>query len=258
MAYFSVAYMLSQPLAFIASILGIAIFPVVARHAHHEDQALRRDLILNFKWQVLFAAPLTAGLLVLAVPIVSLLFHGRDFRPAATGIAVTSLGLALTFVNVSSRYVLAALDRQRQHFRAILAGLAANVVLCTVLIPPLGFLGACFACLGAEATIWVVCYRALPAHVVRLRELAVQAVKPLVAAAGMGVLLLAFRGANLFVRVAIGCVTYPALLFLLRTFTVEERNILRRLHVSFGLPGAALLWQMEPLPRGGVDGKGTA
>jgi glycosyltransferase involved in cell wall biosynthesis/O-antigen/teichoic acid export membrane protein len=252
MAYFNVAFLLSQSFAFIAGVLGIAIFPVVARHARHEEQALRRDLILNFKWQLLFAAPLTAGLLVLAGPIVSLLFHGRGFGPAATGLKVTSLGLALTFVNVSSRFVLAALDRQRQHFRAILAGLVAIVVLCAVLIPPLGFLGACFAYLGSEATVWVACHRALPAHVVRLRELAAQAVKPLLAAAGMGVVLLAFGGTNLFVRVAIGCVTYPALLFLLRTFTVEERRTLHRLHVTFGLPGAALLWSMEPIPQSGT------
>jgi len=244
-AYFNVAFMLSQPITFIAMVFGIAVFPMVARDARGNEQALRRDLTLNFKWQVLFSVPLMVGLFLLARPVVSLLFRGRDFQPAATGLAVTSLGLVVFFLNISYRYVLAALDRQRQFFHAILAGLAANAVLCAILIPRLGYLGACAAYLGAEATILIVCHHALSKHV-RLREFLVEAVKPLAAGVGMGLLLLAFRGTNIFVRVAIGCVSYPALLFLLRAFTAEEMRALQRIYASFGLPGAALFLGMEP------------
>ena len=243
-AYFNVAFMLSQPMTLIALVFGIAVFPAVARDSRGREQALRRDLTLNFKWQVLFSVPLMVGLFLLARPVVCLLFRGRDFQPAATGLAVMSLGLVVFFLNISYRYVLAALDRQRQFFHAILAGLAANVVLCAALIPRLGYLGACVAFLGAEAAIMTVCHHALSKHV-RLRDLLKEAVKPFAAGAGMGLLVFAFRGANVFVRVAIGCVSYPAFLFLLRVFTAEEMKALRRLYASFGLPGAALFLRME-------------
>lgn len=244
-AYFNVAFMLSQPMTLIATVFGIAVFPAVARDSRGGGQALRRDLALNFKWQVLFSVPLMVGLFLLARPVVRLLFHGRDFQPAATGLAVMSLGLVVFFLNISYRYVLAALDRQRQFLHAILAGLAANVALCAALIPRFGYLGACVAFLGAETAILMVCQHSISKHI-RLRELLRVAVKPLAAGAGMGLLVFVFREVNIFVRVAIGCVSYPALLFLLRTFTAEEMRVLLRLYASFGLPGAALFLQMEP------------
>jgi O-antigen/teichoic acid export membrane protein len=249
-AYFNVSFMLSQPLTIIAMVFGIAIFPMIARDSRGGGPALRRDLTLNFKWQVLFSVPLMVGLFLLARPVVSLLFRGRDFQPAARGLAVTSLGLVVFFLNISYRYVLAALDRQRQYFHAVLVGLAANVVLCAALIPRLGYLGACVAYLGGEASIQMMCHHALSKHV-RLSELLKQVVKPLAAGAGMGLLVFAFRGANTFVRVAIGCVAYPGLLLLLRAFTAEEMRVFRRLYASFGLPGAALLMRLEPSGLGG-------
>jgi len=245
--YFNVAFMLSQPLTFIASVLGITAFPAFARDARGGGQVLRRDLTQNFKWQVLLSVPLMVGLFLLARPTVSFLLRGPDFHPAARGLALTSLGMVIFFLNISYRYVLAALDLQRRYFHAIVAGLVTNVVLCAVLIPLFGYLGACAAFLGAEATILMVGHRALSKHV-RLRELLIETLKPLAAGVGMGLLVLTLHESHVFVRVAVGCITYPALLFLLQTFTVEEKGILYRLHLSFRLPGAALLWRTESHP----------
>ena len=200
---------------------------------------------MTFKYLVMTALPLTAGLFLLAPPIISLLFLGRGFDPAATGLEVLSLSLVLSFLNISSRYVLTALDRQRQYLHAIVAGVIANVALCAALIPHFGFLGACGAFLGAEATIWVMCRRALAVRP-PLRELAREALIPLIAAVGMGLLVFAFRRVNVVALAALGCATYVALLFLLRAFSEEEMRMFRRVLASFPLPGAALLRRAEP------------
>jgi O-antigen/teichoic acid export membrane protein len=246
-AYLNVALMLSLPLTFVANALGIAILPMVSRDAQAGGQALRRDLVLNFKWQALSALPLTVGLYLLARPIVALLFKGPDFEPAAAGLQLLSLGLVVMFLNLSSRYVLAALDRQRQYLRAILTGLIVNVVLCAILIPSRGFLGACGAFLGAEVSIWIACHHALGGRV-RLNELAGAATKPLLAALGMGLLVYGFRGANVVTLAALGCISYVGLLFLLRTFSEEEMEMFRNVGGSFGLRGAALLRRAENRP----------
>src|SRR2546426_1912285 len=156
------------------------------------------------------ALPITVGLGWRAEPIMPLLFHQRGFRPAGIGLRVISAGLPLIFFNLSARSLLAVLDRQRHYLRAIAAGLGVNLILCAALVPSLGFLGACAAYLGAETTIAFMCQRALSPWV-RLRELASDATKPLLAALGMGVLLLAFRGANVVVAAIAGGVTYGAL-----------------------------------------------
>ena len=243
-AYLNVSLMLSQPLNFIANVVGIAILPIVARDARAGGQALRRDLVLNFKWLALSALPLTVGLYLLAPRIVALLFRGRDFEPAAAGLQLLSLGLLVMFLNLSSRYLLAALDRQRHYLRAILLGLIVNIVLCVILIPSLGFLGACGAFLGAEVAIGIACHHALGGRV-QLYVLAGAATKPLLAALGMGLLVYPFRGANVVALAAIGCVSYVGLLFLLRTFSDEEMQMFRKLGGSFGLRGTALLRRAE-------------
>src|SRR5437867_4333983 len=142
-AYFNVAYLLSQPLGFISSALSLAAFPLLARQAGGE--ALRRGLRRTLKYQSMLALPIT-----------------------------------------------------------------------------------------------VVCLRALSPWV-RLSELARDAVKPLPAAVAVGLLLLPFRGANVVLAAMAGGVTYGALLLLLQAFSEDELRSLRRLGVSFGLPGSTSL-----------------
>ncbi len=158
-----------------------------------------------------------------------------------------SLGLTVMFLNLSSRYLLAALDRQRQYLRAILTGLIVNAVLCVVLIPSLGFLGACGALLGAEVAIAIVCHHALGGRV-HLNELAGAAAKPLLAALGMGLLVYALRGSGVVTLAAIGCVSYVGLLFLLRSFSREEMQMFRNVGGSFVVRGMSLPRRAEDRP----------
>jgi O-antigen/teichoic acid export membrane protein len=238
-AYLNVATMLSLPFTFIANVIGIAIQPTVARDAHAGGEALRRDLLLNFKWQALAALPLSVGIFLLAHPIVGLLFKGREFGPAAAGLQLLSLGLLVMFLNLSSRYLLAALDQQGRYLRAVLTGLIVNVALCFMLIPSLGFLGACGAFLGAELTIAIVCHHALGGRA-RLGDMAAVGARPLLAALGMGVLVHAFHGLNVLALAAMGGASYVAFLFLLRAFSDEELQTFRSVGASFGLRGLAM------------------
>lgn len=246
-AYFNVAYMFSQPLNFIANVLAIAIMPMVARDARAGEQALRRDLLLNFKWQAISALPLAAGLWVLARPVLALLFKGRDFAPAAEGLRLLSLGLPVMFLNLSSRYILTALDRQRDYLRAILVGLIVNVAACVVLIPRFGFLGACGAYLAAEVAVRIVGFRALGGRL-HVTELVNAAAKPLLAALGMASLIYVFRGAGVITMAVLGAVSYVGFLIALRAFSGEEVRMFRAMGGSIGLRRTAVLQRAEDRP----------
>jgi O-antigen/teichoic acid export membrane protein len=144
------------------------------------------------------------------------------------------------FLNLSARYLLAALNRQRNYLRAIVWGMVVNFALCVFLVPPFGFLGACVAVLGAEVTIQAICYLALDRRV-SVRELAAAAARPLLAALGMGLLVAALPRWNVLALAGLGGVAYVALLFLLGTFSEQETQTFRRVGASFGFQGAALL-----------------
>jgi O-antigen/teichoic acid export membrane protein len=148
------------------------------------------------------------------------------------------------FLNLSSRYLLTALDRQRHYLRAILAGLIVNVVGCVVLIPRLGFLGACGAYLAAELAVRIVGFRALGGRL-HVTELAKVAGKPVLAALGMGLLIFACRRAGVITMVALGAVAYVGLLIVLRAFSKEEMQMFRAVGGSIRFPRTSLLRRAE-------------
>ena len=239
-AYFNVGYLLSQPLGFVASAMSLAAFPMLARRADQDHEALSRALRRTSRYVLLLTLPMTVGLMSIADPLIAALFPGRGFERAAAALRVMSPGLLVIFLNLVSRYVLAALDRQRHYLHAVLVGLVVNAALGVALIPSFGFLGACVAYLGAELAIWAVCQRVLSRYI-RPAELAADAAKPLLAAGLMGLLLIVLRGAPVALVVLAGCAAYVALLRLLGAFSDQELDLLRRIPGAVRVPGSIAL-----------------
>src|SRR5439155_17069734 len=125
-AYFNVGYMLSQPLGFISSALSVSAFPSFARRAQLGRDRVGPVLRKILRYQLVMAMPVAVGPSLMAERVIPFLFHRADFQAAAGALRVLSLGLPLIFLNLTSRYVLAALDAQRSYLTAILLGLAVN------------------------------------------------------------------------------------------------------------------------------------
>jgi len=239
-AYFNIGYMLSQPLGFISSAFSVSAFPSLARSARLGPEAVRPVLRSAIKFQFLAALPLSVGLFLLSKRVVPLLLHHGSFQKAGVALMILSLGLALFFLNLMSRYVLAALDQQRSYLGAILMGLVVNIALGAAMIHSFGFVGACVGVLGGEVTVLIVCQRTLgryspPGDL--LREM----VRPLLASLGMGVVVFLLRDGNLLLPPVLGAIVYLALLLSLRTFSSEELRVMRGVYVSFRLPGSGWL-----------------
>jgi len=234
-ALFNVGYMLSQPLGFLSTALSMAAFPALARRAQRGDAAIREALLRTTKYQLVVTLPLMVGLYLLAGRVIPLLFHGDGFERAGFALQLMSLGLGFIFVNLMSRYVLAALDRQRHYLIAVLAGLVTNVGLGFALIPRFGFAGACVALLAGEAAILIACQMVLTRWV-PIRDLARAALRPAIAAAVMGGVIVALGKLPWPVIVVVAAGVYLALVFALRTFDEEERRLLRGMASSFMPP----------------------
>ena len=227
-ACFNVGYLLSQPFGFVASAVTLGAFPRLSRRARNDVPALCSDLRRTFRYVLIAALPLAVGLALLAPWLVEMLFHGRGFDRSAPALRALSPALPFIFLNLTSRYALAALDRQARYLRAVIVGLVVNAGLCAALVPLHGFMGACVAYVAAEIAIAFECQRALR-RVVPLRDLARDAAKPLLAAAGMGALMLALHGAAPLLAAAAGCAAYPILLLLIGGVSDEELKTLWRI-----------------------------
>ena len=238
-ACFNVAYMLSQPFGFLGSSLALAAFPAFARLGGGPTPDLAKPLRAAFKYQLLVSLPLAAALVALAGRIVPMLFSDAGgYARAATALGVTSLALPFVFLNLQSRYLLAAIGRQRIYLWAVLAGLAANAVGCVLAVPAWGVVGASWTFVGAEVLVFLVCHAALAGQVSHA-ELLGQSVRPALAAALLAITLFLLRAAALPLAVAAGALAYVAGLVLLRALSREEWGVLRAVLSSFRQPDAA-------------------
>jgi len=143
------------------------------------------------------------------------------------------------FLNHAARYTLAALDRQRDYLAAVGFGIAVNGGLCVLLVPRLGFPGACLAFLGAEAAIWLIQLRALAPHV-SATDVARDALRPLAAAGLAALWMLGLDVTSPYVVTAAAAATYVLVLWWTHALTEGELRVLRHvLHSFLGPRGTA-------------------
>src|SRR5262249_40985232 len=148
-------------LGFISSALSVSAFPSFARRAQLGPQGLGPVLRKTIKYQLVMAVPIAVGLALLAPRVIPFLFHGGGFADAAAALRILSLGLPLIFLNLTSRYVLAAIDRQRSYLIAIALGLAVNVGVAAALAARFGAAGASAGLLMGELTVFMAGQRTL-------------------------------------------------------------------------------------------------
>jgi putative peptidoglycan lipid II flippase len=139
---------------FVLSITNV-IFPRLSRlSAGDEEQSFRETLRLTLHSTLYFVIPMTAGLMLLAAPIVSLIYGGGEFGDFSIGI--TSRALIVSALGMPGYAVQAVVCRAyfaEQNGRVpLLAGLASilvNIILCAVLIRPLDVAGLALASAAA-------------------------------------------------------------------------------------------------------------
>jgi O-antigen/teichoic acid export membrane protein len=235
-ANFNVAYLLSQPFGFLGAALAMALFPAFARLGAEAAADLSAPLRSAYKYQLLVSLPLAAGLFTLADRAVPLLFRdSAGYGPASAALAVMALALPFVFFNLQSRYLLAAVGRQRVYLWGVTTGLLLNVLGCLLTVPRFGVAGAAWTFVVAEALVFGACHSALASHV-SFSSLARESVRPLGAALLMAVWLWALRTAPLALTIAAGAAAYVLTLVLLRALSRSEWEVIREVGSSF-LPG---------------------
>jgi O-antigen/teichoic acid export membrane protein len=238
-ACFNVAYMLSQPFGFLGSSLAMAAFPAFARLSGNGKPDLAKPLRAAFKYQLLVSVPLAAALIALADRIVPMLFHdAAGYARATTALAVTSLALPFVFLNLQSRYLLAAIGRQRVYLWGVIGGLSVNALGCALTVRTWGVMGAAWTFVAAELFVFFICHPALARHV-SYSHLLSKVARPAFAAALMGLVIWGLDSMPLAVTAAAGALAYVAGLFLLRALTREEWAVLGAVLSSFRRAPAA-------------------
>jgi putative peptidoglycan lipid II flippase len=135
------------PLGVFGIALATVILPNLSRqHASASREQFAATLDWSVRFTILIAAPASVGLVVLAAPVLTTLFHGgeftdRDVRMAALSLMAYSAGLvALTLVKVLAPGFFARQDT-RTPVKVGLVALAFNMAFNVIVVVPWAFAG---------------------------------------------------------------------------------------------------------------------
>src|SRR5258705_2794254 len=147
--------------------IATAIVPAVSRHAARADAAaVRSTLADGLSLMLMMNVPATVGLIVLANPIVRVIFERRAFLPSDTAATAAALQfyavglLGYSIVRIASP-AFYALGDSRTPVKISIAAVIANALLNLALVRILGYrglaLGTSIAALfNAAALIWIL------------------------------------------------------------------------------------------------------
>jgi putative peptidoglycan lipid II flippase len=183
------------PIGLFGVSIGTAVLPTVSRHAaHRNDSGVRASIAEALSLMMMLNVPAAVGLIVLASPIVRVLFERRAFTPtdtAATAAAVQLYAVGLlgySVVRITSP-TFYALGRNRTPVIVSAVTVLVNVLLNVVLQHAFGFrglaLGTSLAALFNAATLLVLLRKEL--HGLEGRRLAGAFTRIAAATALMGV-----------------------------------------------------------------------
>ncbi len=158
------------PHGLVATAISIAVLPTLSRQAaSKEDTALsdyKNTLGFGLRLATVLIVPATIGLLVLATPVVGLIFEHGKFTPADTLVTVDVVRLyliGLPFATIDLLLVFAFYARQDTLTPALigLVTLIAYMITALVLVPSVGFLSLMIAdsvkhILHSSISAWVL------------------------------------------------------------------------------------------------------
>ncbi len=227
--YYSAAYNLVFSAAVISNVLNTSLYPSLSRHVARESASPNAIYGRFLRYLVMISLPIAVGGFVLADRIVPFLFD-REYLPAISALRIVIWVVPLMFVSEFLGYIVVVSGRESRVARSVLVSTAFNVALNLVLVPWFGFIAAAVMTVLTELVL-VSQYVWLLFPTLRTLNWSLLVLRPLFAVLGMAVVVLSARDLPVIAAVAIGAVSYAALLVLLRAIGVEEFRMARGLLV---------------------------
>lgn len=224
--WYSAADRLFGTSMFFSIVFITAIFPALARLQTTDQQALGRLMRRSFDLVLLISMPIGLGIMVVAQPLVVLLF-GQAFAPSGLILTVLGVVLIFTYINTLMGRFLIATDRQNSWVVLMLIATLLTVPLDLVFVPwcqqhfANGALGGAFSYVVTELGMVLVGLFLLPRGLLAWSNLRTFL---LVALAGMAMVGTTWwlRDMFLAIPIVVGAITYIGMVLLLRVISAED------------------------------------
>ncbi len=126
------------PGGLVATALSVAVLPTLAEHARSGDnERFKATLLLGFRLGLLLMIPAAAGLIVLQLPIVTLIFQHHNYNPynsAITAIALQNYAYQLPFVAID-QLLLSAFYARKNTITPVIVGIISFAGYLSIALP---------------------------------------------------------------------------------------------------------------------------
>lgn len=237
LGWYTVADRLFGTTMFIPAIFITAIYPVLSRMFAENRDALSEIITRSFNLLLIVSIPIGLGLVVIATPVVVLLY-GPAYEGAGAVLSIIGIVLIFTYQNTLLGRFMMSIDRQNTWTVVMAVGTLATIPLDLVLVPWTfetfgnGAMGGALAYVVTEGGMMIAAFFLIPKGYLGRQNIVVS-VKAILA----GLLMM---GAVWFVRdqfiaipILVGMVVYPALVLLFRTVPTQDLALLQEVFKAF-------------------------
>jgi stage V sporulation protein B len=224
----------------VTAAIQISIVPAIAGlYVRKNEIDLKKTIQSGVRMALIVSLPATAGLVVLARPIMELLYPRQIEHAATTGTILSILGFGVVFLGLFqvTTGILQGLSLQNRPAINLAMGAVSKIMLTYILvgIPSINIYGAAFSSVVAyavAATLNVLTLKRRANVVFDVRQVLL---KPLLSVVVMSmVVLLIYHGSNVFlpgkfatvISIGIGIIAYFFMLFYTKTLVEEDFNML--------------------------------
>jgi len=222
--WYGTAYKYVDAVQVVPAFFTMALFPLMARYAVADREALLRAYRLAVKLLLAVAVP---GALVgwaLATELIAILGGSQYLPQSADILRVMIWYMPFGFINSLTQYVLISLDRQRYLTRAFALGLAFNVIANLLLIPRFGYMASAYVAVASELVLLIPFYAGIRRYLASI-PWAQLAWKQVVAALPMALMVVLVPARYRPLAIVPGLVAYGVGFWLLKGFDAQEREV---------------------------------
>ena len=217
---------------FIPTVFMTAVFPVLSRLYADGSDSATRIMRKSFNMLLLLSVPIGLGLVVIANPLVVLLF-GAEFAPSGPILAVTGIVILLTYQNMLLGQFVISIDRQNAWTIIMAVAAFATIPLDLIFVPWTrqqfgnGAIGGAMAFVVTELGMVVAGLMLLPKGTLN-KQNGWFAVRVLAAGLIMAAAAWPLRNQFLLIPILTAAVVYLTLLILFRAVGKEELTLVQQ------------------------------
>ena len=223
--WYSAAYKLILLVWGFIPIFVNAVFPLMSRYYKESQEKLRTLISSATRLLSTVALPLGIGGTILARPIMGF-FYGEKFNPGIIGFQILIWSVVIICIRCIYEHSFLACNLEKRFMWGVSLGALTNVGLNIILIPYFILKGAAVGTVISEFVFSA--YLLSYFRVMSRMRIMSYSLKPLVAAALMGLVVYYARNLNLGLSISLGILTYSVLIILLKGVTFEEMARLKK------------------------------